>query len=123
MRSGSKKKQKIVVQIITSGLLAIYSSIYLFYYSLGTFNVRLGNFGELIWSSAPAGTFFPLPIESGVLEAITISHSLLDYFLYIFVVSTVLVYLFPLIFGALTLFFIWRFFQIDREDKISKVKF
>ena len=123
MRSRSKKKQKIVVQIILSGILAIYSSIYLFYYFVGTFNVSLGNFGKLIWSSTPAGIFFPLPIESGVLEAITISHSLLDYFLYIFVISTGLVYLFPLIYGTLTLFFIWRLFQIDRKDEASKVNF
>ncbi len=123
MRSRSKKKQKVVVPIITSGLLTIYSQVYLFYYSVGTFNVRLGNFGELIWSSAPAGTFFPLPIESGVLEVITISRSLLDYVLYIFVISTGLVYLFPLIFGIFTLFFIWRLFQINRKDEASKVNF
>ena len=112
--------QIIVVQLILSGLLTIYSSIYLFYYFVGIFSVSIGDFGELIWSSGPAGTFFPLPIESGYQAVITSSQSIVDYFLYIFVISNGLVYLLPLIFGALTLFSIWRLFQFNRKEVFNQ---
>ena len=120
MRSRPASGRRIAAQLIMSGLLMIYSSIYLFYYFVGIFSVSLGDFGELIWSSGPPGTFFPLPIESGYLAVITSSQSIVDYFLYIFVISNGLVYLLPLIFGALTLFSIWRLFQLNRKQVLDQ---
>ena len=121
MSSKSKRMRIIAVQFIGSIVFTIYSSLYLFYYFIGIFSVKTGNFGELIWSSGAAGTFFPLPIESGHLAVITTSQSIIDYLLYIFVISTGLVYLLPLLFGALTLFSIWRLFQIDwKTEEIGK---
>ena len=118
MKSKSKRMQILVIQIVGSLLFTIYSSIYLFYYYVGIFSVQLGDFGEFLWSSGAAGTFFPLPIESGALMVITNSRSLLDYFLFVFVISTGLVYLLPPIFGAFALFSIWKLFQIYREDEV-----
>lgn len=106
-----KREQMAILWLIGSGLLAIYSSIYLFYYFVGIFHVSLGDFGELIWSSGGAGSFFPLPIEAGQLTVITTKQSLIDYLLYVFVISNGIIYLLPLIFGALSLFFICRLNQ------------
>ncbi|MHA2108387.1 MAG: hypothetical protein ACXABU_05090 [Candidatus Hodarchaeales archaeon] len=100
--------------LFCSGALTVYFTLYVFYYYLGIFCVTPGNFGELIWCSAPAGTFFPLPKESGGLTAITHRHSLIDYLLYVTLVSTNLIYFLPLILSGLTLFTAWTLFRLYR---------
>ena len=107
--------------IIVNGLLTFYSMNFLFYYYVGIFCVNPGQFGELIWCTAPAGTIFPLPLESGRLMALTSSYSIIDYLIYVLIIQTNLMYLLPLIFGTSTLYFGWKFIQIYRseQDKYS----
>ena len=115
MSTPRRKTQQWVGILVGSGLLTIYSLFYLFYYYVGIFCVHLGSFGELIWCSGGAGTFFPFPQESGHLMVITSKQSVIDYLLYITVISTNLVYVLPLIFGSITLFSAWALFQIYRS--------
>ena len=89
--------------LIGSGVLTIYSLVFLLYYYIGIFCVSPGSIGELVWCTAPAGTIFPLPRESGNLMAVTSKYSFIDYLLYIIVISTGFVYVLPLLFCGITL--------------------
>ncbi len=117
MSPKSRKKYLVLGIAIVDGLLTIYSLFFLFYYYVGIFCVNPGQFGELIWCTAPAGTIFPLPRESGRLMAITSSQSIIDYLIYVFIVQTNLMYLLPLVFGTSTLYFAGKLFQIFRSEK------
>ena len=113
----NKKKFQLVCILIGSGFLTIYSLIFLFYYYIGIFCVNPGSIGELVWCTAPAGTIFPLPRESGNLMAITSKYSLIDYLLYIIVISTGFMYVLPLIFGGISLLSTWRIIQMYQNGK------
>ncbi|MHA1945547.1 MAG: hypothetical protein ACXAC6_11705 [Candidatus Hodarchaeales archaeon] len=115
MKSKSRKKKIVLGIIIVNGLLTFYSMTFLFYYYVGIFCVNPGQFGELIWCTAPAGTIFPLPRESGRLMALTSSHSIIDYLIYLLIIQTNLMYLLPLIFGGLTFYFVMKLLQMQRK--------
>ena len=87
------KKGLILVVII---IISLFLSYYCFLLQVQIFCVQPGDFGILVWCSGPAGTYFPLPIESGYSAVITTSNSLIDYLLYVFIISTNLIYLLTL---------------------------
>jgi hypothetical protein len=111
-------KHRILIGIlIFCGALTIYFTLYMFYYYVGIFCVTPGDFGELVWCSTPAGTFFPLPKESGGLTAIAHSQSLIDYLFYITLVSTNLIYFLPLIFSGITLVSAFSLYRLYRSEQ------
>ncbi len=115
MNSKNRRKKLILGIITVNGILTVYSMIFLFYYYIGIFCVNPGQFGELIWCTTPAGTIFPLPRESGMLMALTSSHSIIDYLIYLLIIQTNLMYLLPLIFGSFTIYFVMKLFQMQRK--------
>ncbi len=112
MKSKRNKSLLWISLLIGSVILTIYFSLYLFYYYIGIYCVQTSEvFGELIWCSAPAGTFFPLPLESGHEMAITSKISTIDYLLYGLIIATNLVYVLPLLFGGIGLLSGWKLNQ------------
>ena len=116
MRFIPENKTILVGLIIVNGLLTLYFSLFLFYYYLGSICVHLGQFGELIWCTTPAGTFFPFPKESGHLMALSISHSIIDYLIYLIMVQTYLMYILPVVFSIGTIIFSKKLYNLSHNE-------
>lgn len=112
-----KKKSLLPILLGFTIVFSLYLSYYLFLYEVGIFCATSGDWGELIWCSSEAGTFFPLPRESGHEAALSYANSLIDYIIYNLLIQTSLIYFLFICSWLITIVFCYYTFSVYKNNQ------